>query len=384
MTKICVVTGSRAEYGLLSQLMNIIKNSLSFELQLLVTGSHLNHLHGNTISEIKNDGFDISKRVDLGLTDDTPASVVKSAGRGMSGFSDAMRSLDPDILLVLGDRYEIFSSVFCALILGIPVAHIHGGEITEGAFDDSIRHSITKMSHWHFVAAKEYKNRVVQLGENPERVFNVGGLGVDSIKNINLLPKNKLTKKFGINFKEKNILITYHPVTLSGDYENTGLINLLNFLEQTQDIFFIFTMPNADPGYEIIKKLKKDFVNNNIDRAIYFDSMGHKNFLSTMNCVDAIVGNSSSGILEAPTFKIATINIGERQEGRLKAKSIIDCSNDIESIRKAFKKIYSEKFQAKLLKVKNPYGNGNAAKKIMSILQNIQIPSSLKKKFYEI
>ena len=203
MIKICIVTGSRAEYGLLSQLMMKIKNSFKLELQLIVTGSHLNKIHGNSITEIQDDGFSISKKVDIRLINDTPTSIIKSAGIGMSGFADAMISLKPDIVLVLGDRYEIFSASFCALILGIPIAHIHGGELTEGAFDDALRHSITKMSHWHFVASEEYRKRVVQLGENPERVFNVGGLGVDIIQNINLLSKNKLLKIFKFNLRKK-------------------------------------------------------------------------------------------------------------------------------------------------------------------------------------
>ena len=382
--KICVFTGARAEYGLLSSLMELIKNDKNTELQTFVTGSHLSHEFGLTYREIEQDGFKIDKKIEMILSADTPSSIIKSTGVGMIGFADALKDLKPDILVLLGDRYELMPVSFAALILKIPVAHIHGGEVTEGAFDDSIRHSITKMSWWHFTACEEYKKRLVQLGENPKKIFNVGGLGVDKIKNSKLLSKSELTKQTGIKFKKKNLLITFHPVTLENESAKYQVKSLIEALDKYKDTFLIFTMPNADSNSREIFEIINNFVSENNHRAISFTSMGSLLYLSTLQFVDGVIGNSSSGLLEAPTFKIGTVNIGDRQKGRIKAKSVIDCKPTKESINAAIKTLYSNGFRKELKNTTNPYGSGNAAEKIFNTLKYEPIPKNLKKEFFDI
>ena len=382
--KICVVTGTRAEYGLLRWLMDGINKSTKLDLQIVVTGMHLSPEFGLTYQEIENDGFKIDKKIEMLLSADTPSSISKSTGLGLIGFSDAFCELNPDIVIVLGDRYEVLAASLAAMFGNIPIAHIHGGETTAGAFDEAIRHSITKMAWWHFVAADEYEKRVIQLGENPERVFNVGGLGVDAIKKTNLLSKDELMIKTGIKFGKKNLLITYHPVTLENKTSQQDFKSLLGVLSEIKDIYLIFTMPNADSDGRIIKIMINDFVFNQSERSISFTSMGSLNYLSTLQYIDGVIGNSSSGLAEAPTFKIGTINIGDRQKGRLKAESVIDCNPDQESITKAIEKLNSKEFQKKLKTVQNPYGDGNATEKIMNILKTYPIPKELKKAFYNI
>ena len=384
MKKICVVTGSRAEYGLLYWLMKDIQEVPEFELPIIVTGMHLSPEFGQTYKEIVKDGFHIYKKVEMLLSGDTPSAITKSTGLGMIGFADAFTDLKPDLLLVLGDRFEILAASIAALYARIPIAHIHGGETTTGVFDESIRHSITKMAYWHFVAADEYKKRVVQLGENPERVFNVGGLGVDAIKKAKLLSQKELMEKTRIEFGKKNLLVTYHPVTLEKDTSKKHFQSLLSVLGELRDVNLIFTMPNADSDGRIIKQMISDFVNRYKERSLSFTSMGHINYLSTLQFVDGVIGNSSSGLAEAPTFKVGTINIGDRQKGRLKAKSVIDCEPTKESIQNAVDTLYSEDFQKMLQSVVNPYGEGNSTEKIMDVLKNKPIPEETKKEFYDL
>ena len=382
--KTCVVTGTRAEYGLLRWLMDGINKSTKLDLQIVATGMHLSPEFGLTYQEIENDGFKIDKKIEMLLSADTPSSISKSTGLGLIGFADAFYELNPDIVIVLGDRYEVLAASLAAMFGNIPIAHIHGGETTAGAFDEAIRHSITKMAWWHFVAADEYEKRVIQLGENPERVFNVGGLGVDTIKKTNLLSKDELMIKAGIKFGKKNLLITYHPVTLENKTSQQDFKSLLDVLSKIKDIYLIFTMPNSDSDGRVIKKMINDFVFNQSERSISFTSMGSLNYLSTLQYVDGVVGNSSSGLAEAPTFKIGTINIGDRQKGRLKAESIIDCEPTKKSIKLAIDKLYGHKFQKDIHSVQNPYGDGDAIKKIMSILSNKPIPEDMKKDFYDL
>jgi len=384
LKKICVITGSRAEYGLLYRLMKDIQEVPEFELQIIVTGMHLSPEFGQTYKEIEKDGFHIYKKVEMLLSGDTPSAITKSTGLGMIGFADAFADLKPDLVLVLGDRFEILAASIAALYARIPMAHIHGGETTTGAFDESIRHSITKMAYWHFVAADKYKKRVVQLGENPERVFDVGGLGVDAIKKAKLLSKKELMEKTMIEFWGKNLLVTYHPVTLEKHTSHKHFQSLLDVLDKLRDIYLIFTMPNADSDGRIIKQMIDKFVSNNKQRSISFTSMGHLHYLSTIQFVDGVVGNSSSGLTEAPTFRIGTVNIGDRQKGRLKAKSIIDCEPTKESIQNAVDRLYSKDFQKMLQSVANPYGEGNSTEKIMDVLKNEPIPKETKKEFYDL
>ena len=384
MKKICVVTGTRAEYGLLYWLMKSIQTDSELELQIIATGMHLSPEFGLTYKFIEKDGFYINKKIEMLLSADTPTAITKSTGLGMIGFADAFQELESDIILVLGDRYELLAACTAALLAKIPIAHIHGGETTEGAYDEAIRHSITKMAWWHFVAIEDYKKRVIQLGENPQRVYNVGGLGVDAIKKAKLLLKSELINQMGIKFGEKNLLITYHPVTLENQTSQNDFQALLDVLHDLEDIYCIFTMPNADCSGRIIKQMISEFVSINNQRSIEFVSMGHMNYISTFQYVDGVVGNSSSGLLEAPTFKIGTINIGDRQKGRLKASSVIDCKPTKESIGKAVDELYSEGFQSILKSVENPYGEGDVVHKIINILKKQPIPEVQKKEFYDL
>ena len=342
------MTGSRAEYGLQRCLMEDIQKSPELELQIIATGMHLSPEFGLTYKEIENDGFKIDRKVEMLLSADTSSAITKSTGLGMIGFADTLAEMEPNIMIVLGDRYEMLAATFSALVARIPIGHIHGGEATEGAFDEAIRHSITKMAWWHFVAAEEYQKRVVQLGENPERVFNVGGLGVDAIKKAKLLSKKELCEKTGIQFGNKNLLVTYHPVTLELNSSQKQFHVLLDVLDELKDINLIFTMPNADSDGRVIKQMIDKFVLDHNKRSISFISMGQLNYLSTLQYIDGVVGNSSSGLTEAPTFKIGTINIGDRQNGRLKAASVIDCKPIKKSILSAISRLFSREFQNNL------------------------------------
>lgn len=382
--RICVVTGTRAEYGLLYWLIKSIGNDPNLELQIIVTGMHLSPEFGLTYREIEKDGFTINRKIEMLLSADTPSAISKSTGIGLIGFADAYDELEPDIVIVLGDRYELLAATIAATFAKIPIAHISGGETTAGAYDEAIRHSITKMSWWHFVAANEYMKRVVQLGENPKRVFNVGGLGVDAIKKAKLLSQKELMKETGIEFGEKNLLVTYHPVTLEKQTSQKHFQSLLAVLDNQRDVYLIFTMPNADSDGRIIKQMIDEFVSIHKQRSISFSSMGHLNYLSTLQFVDGVVGNSSSGLAEAPTFKIGTINIGDRQNGRLRAKSVIDCESTEKSIKKAIETLYSQNFQNILPSIVNPYGEENSTEKILDILKNANIPKEPKKEFYDL
>ena len=382
--KICIVTGTRAEYGLLYWLMKYIQKDQDTNLQIIVTGMHLSNEFGLTKNQIIKDKFKIDKEVEMLLSSDSPRAIAKSTGIAMMGFADALDDLKPDIMVVLGDRYELLAASYAATILRIPIAHFHGGEATEGVIDEPTRHSITKMSHLHFVANKEYRDRVIQLGEQPSRVFNVGGMGIDNIKKLKLLSKNTLQKRLNFKFSSKNFMVTFHPVTLEKQTSSNQMKTLLKVLDSLDDISIIFTKPNSDTDGRIIINLIDEFVLKNPKRSISFISMGQLLYLSTLKYMDAVVGNSSSGLLEVPTFKIGTINVGDRQRGRAKANSVIDCSNDFNSISKAIKKVYSKPFKKILKSVKSPYGNGGSAIKSLDILKKSNLDNILKKKFYDI
>ena len=384
MRKICVITGTRAEYGLLYWVMRGIDEDPSLKLQLIVTGMHLSPEFGLTVKVIEQDGVHIDYKVEMLLSSDTPVGIAKSMGVGLIGFADAFSLLKPDIVVMLGDRFELLAAASAAMVARIPIGHIHGGELTEGAIDDAIRHSITKMSHLHFTSTEVYRKRVIQLGEQPNRVFNVGATGIDNIKKLPLLKREELEKEIGFTLGKRNLLITYHPVTLESGKAQKEFAYLLDALLTLQDTKFIFTMPNADTEGRCIMSMVKEFVKKHPERAIYFTSMGQQLYLSAMQYVDAVVGNSSSGIIEAPSFKIGTINIGDRQRGRVRAESIIDCDSDYHSIVRAFQRLYSKEFQKKLKSVKNPYGEGGASEKIVSILKSCPLSGILKKAFYNL
>ena len=306
--KICIITGTRAEYGLLKKLMHGIKKNKFFQLKIIVTGMHLSKKFGLTYKEIESDGFKIDKKININIKSDTAESIVNSINLGQSGFVKIYKKLKPDLVLVLGDRYEIFAAVTAACFSRIPVAHLHGGEATQGLVDEALRHSITKMSHFHFVAAKEYKNRVIQLGENPKNVYEVGGLGVDNIKNLKLFSKKNLEKELKFKFNKKNLLINFHPETLSSFSSKKQFKEILSSLSSLKDTNLIFTMPNSDWDGRIIFRMIKKFVKKN-KNAFSFISLGQLRFFSCLKYIDGMIGNSSSGLLELPTFKKVTINI---------------------------------------------------------------------------
>ncbi|MBP6712754.1 MAG: UDP-N-acetylglucosamine 2-epimerase (hydrolyzing) [Aliarcobacter sp.] len=380
--KVCVITGTRAEYGLLYWLLKEIQNDKELELQLIVTGMHLSPEFGLTYKEIEKE-FKINKKIEMLLSSDTPVGISKSMGLAQISFAEAYAELKPDILIVLGDRYEIFSCVSAAMIAQIPIAHLHGGETTEGAFDESIRHSITKMSHLHFTAADEYKNRVIQLGENPSRVFNVGGLGIENIKRLKLLTKEEFEKSIDFKLNKKNILVTFHPVTLESSTAQEQFQELLNAVDELKDTNIIFTKANSDTDGRVINQMIDEYVVKNAHKSIGFTSLGQLRYLSALQYVDAMVGNSSSGLTEAPSFRIATINIGDRQKGRIKADSIIDCEPRKASITKVFEDIYTKNFQNALKIVNNTYGDGCASKKVIEEIKKVDLDNILKKPFYD-
>jgi GDP/UDP-N,N'-diacetylbacillosamine 2-epimerase (hydrolysing) len=381
--KICVVTGTRAEYGLLRWVMEGIREASGLELQVIATGMHLSPEFGLTYREIEKDGFLIDRKVEMLLSSDTPTGLAKSMGLGLIGFGDALQQLQPDLMLVLGDRFEIFSAVAAAMVACIPVAHLHGGEATEGAFDEAIRHSITKMSHLHFVAAEEYRKRVIQLGEQPNRVFLVGGLGIDNIKKLTLLDRPALEASLGFGLGRRNLLVTFHPVTLENATSRQQMTELLAALESLEDTHLIFTMPNADTGSRVLMDMVEQFVTEHANARAY-TSLGQLRYLSCIQYVDGVVGNSSSGLIEVPSFAKGTINIGDRQHGRLKAESVIDCSPDRQSIALALERLYSPEFQSTLKTVRNPYGEGGASEMIVQVLQDYPLESILKKSFHDL
>jgi GDP/UDP-N,N'-diacetylbacillosamine 2-epimerase (hydrolysing) len=336
-----------------------------------------------TVSEVENDGFDIDFKIETLYKDDSTVGIAASMGCGLSGVAKAIDTLRPDLILVLGDRYEIFVSVAAALVAKIPVAHLHGGEVTVGAFDDALRHAITKMSHLHFVATQEYGNRVIQLGESPKSVHLVGGLGVDNISKLKLLDRKELEKEIELVFNKKNLLITFHPATLNESTATSQMQELLNALSDLKDTTLIFTMPNADTGGLAIMKIINNFVSEN-PNAHAFTSLGQLKYFSCIAQVDGIIGNSSSGLTEVPSFKKGTINIGDRQKGRLQAQSIINCESKKQSIVDAIDRLFSEEFKNNLISTINPYGEGGASDKVVEIINKIPLGQIVKKTFYDI
>lgn len=376
---ICFITGSRAEYGILRPLIKKIIQNKKINLYLVVTGSHLSKSHGFTYREILNDNIKIDKKLQIGINSDDDLSIGEYISTSVVKISKVLKKAKPDVVCLCGDRYEIFAAAIACTIMRVPIAHIHGGEVTSGSYDESFRHSITKMSHLHFTATETYKNRVIQLGENKKNTYNVGSLVIDNIKSLHLLNKINLEEKLKIKFKTKNILIAYHPVTLEKDYGLLAFKNLLKVVSKLKNTFIIFTKANADSNGAKINKLIDKFVLNRKENSISFESLGSLKFLSLMNHMDLMIGNSSSGIIEAPYFDLFTINIGPRQNGRVKANSIVDCVGSQQSILKAMKKVNN--LQLKKAKILNPYYKPNTAKKIVNILENVSIQDILYKEF---
>ena len=382
MRKICVITGTRAEYGLMRWVMQGVKDDPELTLQIIATGMHLSPEFGLTYREIEKDGFQIDRKVEMLTSSDTPVGIGKSMGLGLIGFAEALNELSPDLIVILGDRFEIFAAVAAALVARIPVAHLHGGEATEGLIDEAIRHSITKMSHLHFVAAEEYRQRVIQLGEQPERVFLVGGLGIDSIKRLKLLDRAELEASLDFKLGQKNLLITFHPVTLETATAVDQMEELLAALAELKNTQLIFTLPNADTDGRALMKMAEQFVAQHPNARAY-TSLGQLRYLSCIAQVDGVVGNSSSGLAEVPSFKKGTINIGDRQRGRLQAASVINCEPTRQSIEAALKRLYFDDFQVSLSQVLNPYGEGGASEKIIASIKSAALEDVLKKRFYD-
>ena len=381
--KICVVTGSRADYGLLRLVMKGIDADPSLTLQIIATGMHLSPTFGLTYKEIEGDGFKIDQKVECLSSSDSPVAIAEATGKALSGCARAFDELKPDLVLVLGDRFEIFAACSAALLARIPIAHIHGGEVTAGSYDEAFRHSITKMASIHFVAAEEYKKRVIQLGEDPSSVHFVGGLGVDAIKELDLLSKDEIEQNLAIKFADKSLLVTFHPATLEDQAPAAQMSELLAALSKRKDTTLIFTMPNADiGGFEIMKQIEK-FVENNRN-AYVFKSLGQLLYLSCMSIVDGVVGNSSSGILEAPSFKVGTINIGNRQLGRVQSVSVINAFAKVRDLENAIDRLYSTEFKSKLITCASPYGEGGSSMKILEILREFKPNGKTQKLFYDL
>jgi len=381
--RVCIITGCRAEWGLFYPLAKEIKkNKDLFLLQIIATGAHLSRDYGLTYKEIEKDDFKIGDKVNTLLPGDTEEAIAKSVALGITRLTNTLKSRNPDLVLLLGDRFETFSAAVACLFLKIPVAHIHGGELTEGSLDDVIRHSLTKMAHLHFVSTEIYGKRVIQMGEAPERVFNVGALGLDNIANTPLLNKEELEKKLNFKLGKKNIIITFNPSTREEkDISKKQLNCLLKVVGNLQNTKVIFTNPNADMYSICLRRIINRYISKNRNRAAAFTSLGRKLYLSALRLMDAAAGNSSSGIIEAPSLGIPSINIGNRQRGRVKACSVIDAEGSLKSIKEAFKKAFSDKFREGCKNIKNPYGNGHAAQRILDIIKNVNFDISGKKFF---
>ena len=382
MRKICVVTGSRAEYGILKSLMKAIKDDSELTLQVIATNQHLSKLQGETYKEIECDGFTIDFKVFMADDDapDNANTTAKAISRGVSGFADAFDALQPDILLILGDRYEMLAVVSTALIYKIPIAHLHGGEITEGAFDDAIRHAITKMSHLHFTSTEVYRKRVIQLGEQPERVFNVGALGVENMLKNDYMKKEEIEQSLSFQLTDKCILCTYHPVTLSNMSSERQVLNLLEALNDYKDYHIIFTYSNSDTNSQIIIKRIQEYVDRNQNRCLFIPSLGQRRYFSTLKYMTAVVGNSSSGIIEVPSFGIPTLDIGDRQKGRIAADSVAHCGCSREEIIEGLEKVLAYGHKT----IDNPYYKEGTCNSILKVIKTYPLDHLVQKRFYDI
>ncbi|WP_010097579.1 UDP-N-acetylglucosamine 2-epimerase [Ornithinibacillus scapharcae] len=384
MKKISILTATRAEYGLLKPIMKRLTNVPEFDVRIVVTGAHLSPEFGLTYHEIEHDGFSIDNRIEMLLSADTSAAISKSMGVALISFADYFERLKPDILIVLGDRYETLAVCIAAMNQKIPIAHLYGGETTEGAVDESIRHAITKMSYIHFTSTESYRRRVIQLGEQPDRVFCVGATGIENILNEDIMSKRDLESSINFKLDKPHAIVTFHPVTLENNHSAEQFQAILDVCKRYQDMYFIFTKANADANGRIINKMIDSYIEEN-NHAIAFTSLGIKRYLSALKYSVMVIGNSSSGLIEAPSFGIPTINIGDRQKGRLKASSIIDCKPTIDDIQRAFDLALSKKFRSLSKTTVNPYGDGNTSDKVTSTLKKFLLDEkiSLKKKFYD-
>ncbi|MBU0995461.1 MAG: UDP-N-acetylglucosamine 2-epimerase (hydrolyzing) [Proteobacteria bacterium] len=382
--KICVFTGTRAEYGLLKRLLDDIKKDPDLCLQIVVSGTHLSREHGFTLSHIEADGFCADEKIDILMGADSSSGICKSIGLGLISYSDALKRLEPDMIVLLGDRFETFAMAATAMIMRVPIAHLHGGETTQGAIDEPMRHAITKMSQLHFTSTEEYRKRVIQLGENPDRVVNVGAIGTENIRKLDLMDKNTFEKKINFSLGIQSVLVTFHPVTLEKDTAGEQFGMVLNVLDEFDRLKIIFTKANADEGGMIINRMIDAYAEKRKEKAIAFASMGQRLYLSAMKHVNAVVGNSSSGIIETPSFKMPTVNIGDRQKGRIRAKNTIDCAVSEQAIRRALKTALSDTFVKSIQDLVNPYEKKDTVKTILKRLKDQDLTHILKKEFYDL
>jgi GDP/UDP-N,N'-diacetylbacillosamine 2-epimerase (hydrolysing) len=380
MKKVCVFTGTRADFGLLRPLIQEIKDHNGFKLQIIATAMHLSKDFGETYKEIVDSGFTIDKKVDCLLPGDTANAITKSMGKAITGFADAITELEPDFAIILGDRTEMLMAASACAVANVPVGHLHGGEVTEGAYDDAFRHAISKMSSLHFTATDTYRDRVIQLGEHPDHVFNVGAIGIDSIKSLKLMDKDEFETSIDFKLNKQNVLITYHPVTLEENSAAKQMEEILAALDELEDTSLIFTYANSDKAGAVINRMIEEYVREHKDKARAFSSLGQLRYLSALQHVNFVVGNSSSGILEVPAFNIPTINIGDRQKGREMANSVFNCEAKVSEIRDAIKSAKDFKPNS----ATNTYGNGDTAKKIMRILEKKIESIDLKKGFFDL
>ena len=382
MNKVCVITATRAEYGLLHRVIQKIQQDVELHLQLIVTGSHLEERFGYTVQEIQADGF-IPDALVPAFCGDSSAEIVDSMARGMRGIGDALIRLQPDIVILLGDRYELLAISSACLICKIPIAHISGGEVSEGAYDEYIRHAITKLSFLHFTSTEEYRQRVIQLGEHPDRVFNVGDLGVENINSLERLSKEELEDFFEMPISDKLFVVTFHPVTMEND-STQQVVQLLEALAERNEFQLIFTLPNADNDSGEIREQILNFVKNHSNRARAHPSLGARRYLSLMSYCLGVIGNSSSGIIEAPSFHIGIINIGHRQRGRIRAKSVIDCQPTKTDILRAIDVLVEQKNKNGFKDIRNPYESFNTSGKIVEKIKLfLYSEKDLKKVFFK-
>lgn len=383
--RICVLTGTRAEYGLLRWLAQEIEDDPALELQLLVTGAHLSHEFGETYREIEDDGFTIAEKVDMLLASDSPTALARSVALGIIGIADALRRLAPDVLVLLGDRYEVLAAAQAAMLARLPIAHLHGGEATEGLIDEAIRHAVTKMSHLHFVAAEEYRQRVIQLGEHPDRVHEVGALGLDGIVRAEPLTLEELADDLGLRLDQRPlVLCTYHPVTLADDLGVGDLDELLAALDDLEDATIVFTRANADEGGRAVNARLDGFVGTAPQRRVAVSSLGQRRYLSLLREADVVVGNSSSGLLEAPTLRTATVNVGDRQRGRLRAPSVLDVEATRETILTGLRTALSSDFRQRAVTGESPFGTGGASPAIVEVLRTVPLAGLVDKTFHDV
>jgi len=384
LKRICVVTGTRAEYGLLSKLIKIIQDHNYLELQLVATGTHLIKEYGYTYQEIEQDGYEVTAKVDLQLKGNTPQSISKAIGTGIIGFTDVFEQLQPDLIIILGDRFEMLAPSQVALMCCIPLAHIHGGERTEGVLDESIRHAISKMAFWHFTTTEEYRNRVIQMGEAPERVFNVGALSVGNVMEVPRFSREELSNQLNYQWRDTNFLVTLHPETLDRHAVDASIEALLNALNRFPQAGVIITGSNADAYGQHISDALKHYVSSNKERMIYSDSLGLQRYLSVVDQVDVVIGNSSSGLIEVPVCRKPTVNMGNRQQGRICPDSVIQCNNNASAIEQAIQTALSEKHKKIIANMTLPYGEGDTAQSIVSIIENKAIEKPLIKPFFDL